>query len=124
MDSKILSQKLEKILHLESPPVAVKIIRKEQPLPNIKLPTQNSRYCQLLMLARQGQTLMLTPEKIACPAAKAALGLGSLAEKISSGRNVSHNWTFRKQRSCSQNNGAHTSNKRGLNKGCCSWTFR
>lgn len=85
MDNKTLSQKLQEILHLQSPPVAVKIIKKEDPLPNIQLPTQNSRYCQLLMLARQGQTLMLTPEKIACPAAKAALGLGPLAEKISTG---------------------------------------
>lgn len=60
MDNKVLSQKLQEILHLQSPPVAVKIIKKEEPLPNIKLPKQNSRYCQLLMLARQGQTLMLT----------------------------------------------------------------
>jgi uncharacterized protein (DUF169 family) len=85
MDTQTISQKLQEILHLQSPPVAVKIIKKEDPLPNIKLPTQNSRYCQLLMLARQGQTLMLTPEKTACPAAKAALGLGPIAEKISSG---------------------------------------
>jgi len=85
MDNKTISQNIQEILRLQSPPVAVKIIKKDDPLPNIKLPTQNSRYCQLLMLARQGQTLMLTPEKIACPAAKAALGLGTLAEKISSG---------------------------------------
>ena len=85
MDNKTLSQKLQEILHLQSPPVAVKIIKKEEPLPKIKLPKQNSRYCQLLMLARQGQTLMLTPEKIACPAAKATLGLGPLVDKISSG---------------------------------------
>ena len=85
MENKTLSQKLEKILGLDCPPIAVKIIKTEEPLPDIKLPTQKSRYCQLLMLARKGQTLMLNAEKIACPAAKAALGLGPLPEKISTG---------------------------------------
>ncbi len=85
MENQILSQKIEKILGLGSPPLAIKIIKTEDPLPNIRLPTQNSRYCQLLMLAKQGQTLILNAEKMACPAAKAALGLGSLAEKISTG---------------------------------------
>jgi uncharacterized protein (DUF169 family) len=73
MENNILCQKLEELLSLESVPVAVKIIKAEEALPDIKLPTQNSRYCQLLMLARKGQTLMLNAEKIACPAAKAAL---------------------------------------------------
>ncbi|MCW4003866.1 MAG: DUF169 domain-containing protein [Candidatus Bathyarchaeota archaeon] len=85
MENQILSQKIEKILGLGSPPLAIKIIKTEDPLPNIRLPTQNSRYCQFLMLARKGQTLILNAEKLACPAAKAALGLGSLAEKISTG---------------------------------------
>ena len=85
MENRILSQKLEEILGLDSPPTAVKIVKAEEAIPDIKLPTQNSRYCQLLMLARKGQTLMLNSEKIACPAAKAALGLGPLAEKISTG---------------------------------------
>ncbi|MEM3549798.1 MAG: DUF169 domain-containing protein, partial [Candidatus Bathyarchaeia archaeon] len=48
-------------------------------------PSQKSRYCQLLMLARKGQTLMLTAEDFACPAAKAAFGLAPLPEKIASG---------------------------------------
>ena len=73
MEKQTLSQKLEEILGLDSPPIAIKIVKAEEPIPDIKLPTQNSRYCQLLMLARKGQTLMLNAEKIACPAAKAAL---------------------------------------------------
>jgi uncharacterized protein (DUF169 family) len=85
MNNAIISQKLEELLGLDYSPIAVKIINKKEPLPDIKLPAQNSRYCQILMLARKGQTLMLTAEKIACPAAKAALGLGPLPEKISTG---------------------------------------
>jgi uncharacterized protein (DUF169 family) len=85
MENETLSKKLVDILGLETLPVAVKIIKTEDPLPDIKLPAQNSRYCQLLMMAKKGQTLMIDAEKIACPAAKAALGLGPLVEKISSG---------------------------------------
>jgi len=85
MENDILSKKLEEILGLDTLPVAVKIVKTEDPLPNIKEPAQRSRYCQLLMLAKKGQTLMSTAENIACPAAKAALGLGPLAEKISTG---------------------------------------
>jgi uncharacterized protein (DUF169 family) len=85
LENKILSQRMEEILSLESSPIAVKMVKTEDPLPNIKIVPQKSRYCQLLMLARKGQTLMLTAENIACPAAKAALGLGPLPEKISTG---------------------------------------
>lgn len=85
MENRILSQKMEEILGLDYSPIAVKIVKTEEPLPDIKLPTQKSRYCQLLMLARKGQTLMLTAENIACPAAKAALGFAPLPEKISTG---------------------------------------
>ena len=35
MKSKSLSEKLEKILGLESPPIAVKIIKSEDPMPKI-----------------------------------------------------------------------------------------
>jgi len=85
LENRILSQKMEEILGLDYSPIAVKIVKTEEPLPDIKLPTQKSRYCQLLMLARKGQTLMLTAENIACPAAKAALGFAPLPEKISTG---------------------------------------
>lgn len=86
MDYKILSEKMETILGLDSPPIAVKIVKQEENLPDIKSPDKKSRYCQLLMLARKGYTFKLTPETIACPAAKAALGFDLLPEIISSGQ--------------------------------------
>ena len=86
MDYKILSEKMETILGLDSPPIAVKIVKQEENVPDIKSPDKKSRYCQLLMLARKGYTFMLAPETIACPAAKAALGFDSLPEKISGGQ--------------------------------------
>jgi len=80
-----MSQRMEKILGLDTPPLAVKIVKKEENSPSVNSPPHKSRYCQLLMLARKGQTLMLTAEDLACPAAKAALGLAPLPEKISTG---------------------------------------
>ncbi|NWG11297.1 DUF169 domain-containing protein [Candidatus Bathyarchaeota archaeon] len=80
-----MSQRMEEILGLDTPPLAVKIVKAGETLPCVKSPPQKSRYCQLLMLARKGQTLMMTAEDLACPAAKAALGFAPLPEKISTG---------------------------------------
>lgn len=74
MENRALSEKMEEILGLETPPIAVKIIKPEECIPNIDSPERKSRYCQLLMLARKGRLLKLTPKNIACPAAKADLG--------------------------------------------------
>jgi len=59
IENEIWSKKLMDILGLYTLPVAVKIIKTEDPLPDIELPAQNSRYCQLLMLAKKGQTFMI-----------------------------------------------------------------
>jgi uncharacterized protein (DUF169 family) len=85
MEREAANKKIEQILGLETPLIAIKIVKMEETLPNLKSPPQKSRYCQLLMLARKGQTLMLTAEDLACPAAKAALGFAPLPEKISNG---------------------------------------
>ncbi|MFP3984751.1 MAG: DUF169 domain-containing protein [Candidatus Bathyarchaeia archaeon] len=74
------------ILQLEDPPIGVKLFKPSEGIPsNIKPIDKKSRYCQFLMRARHGETLLLTPEKLACPAAYAAFGFGPLPEKISSG---------------------------------------
>ena len=86
MKNEFFSRKIEELLGLESPPIAVKIVKPEEPMPDVKSPERKSRHCQLLMLARRGFTFKLTPEDISCPAAKAALGFDALPEKISSGQ--------------------------------------
>jgi uncharacterized protein (DUF169 family) len=85
MEREAADQKIEQILGLDTPLIAVKIVKMGATLPNLKSPPQKSRYCQLLMLARKGQTLMLTAEDLACPAAKAALGFAPLPEKLAGG---------------------------------------
>lgn len=85
MDKRDSSRKIKDFLSLKLPPIAVKIMETSEETPAVSRPRQKSRYCQLLMLASKGQTLMLTDEDLACPAAKAALGFAPLPEKIASG---------------------------------------
>jgi uncharacterized protein (DUF169 family) len=80
------ARRMMEILELKNSPIAVKLIKTGEELPNIKPPAKRPRYCQLLMLGRRGETLLLTPENLACPAAHAAFGFGPLPAKISSGQ--------------------------------------
>ncbi|MBE0511969.1 DUF169 domain-containing protein [Candidatus Bathyarchaeota archaeon] len=81
------ANEIQSILQLKDPPVAVKLFRPSENIPSdIKLIERKSRYCQFLMLARHGETLLLTAERLACPAAYAAFGFSLLPEKISSGQ--------------------------------------
>jgi len=87
MDLKEASEKLEKILELRYPSLAIRLVKLGEEIPkHIRTPDKRSRYCQLLMLARHGETLLLTPEQLACPAASAAFGFAPLPENISSGK--------------------------------------
>src|SRR4030067_589095 len=79
-----LESKTGRNLGLRNPASSRKNHKNRRPSARHQIANSNSRYCQLLMLAKKGQILMLNAEKIACPAAKAALGLGPLPEKISS----------------------------------------
>lgn len=79
-------KEMKLILQLEDLPLGVRLFKPSENITsNIKLIDKKSRYCQFLMRARHGETLLLTPEKLAYPAAYAAFGFGLLPEKISSG---------------------------------------
>lgn len=82
-----VSGNLKTSLELGDPPIGVKFFKFSDKLPTeIKVVDKKSRYCQFLMLARQAEAFLLTPEKLAWPAAYAAFGFGPLTEKISSGQ--------------------------------------
>jgi uncharacterized protein (DUF169 family) len=84
-DLKELSSELKQMLGLKWEPIAVKLITKED---HDTLPDESSRrlrYCQLLMEAKKGRSLLLTAKSISCPAAASALGFLPLPEKIVSG---------------------------------------
>jgi len=78
--------RMKEILELRHSPIAVKLIKPGEEVPHIKIPDRRSRHCQLLMLGRRGETLLLTPDQLACPAASAAFGFSPLPEMISSGK--------------------------------------
>lgn len=46
------------------------------------------RFCQLLMRARHGESLILEPDKLSCPAAAAAFGFRPLPEGLATGRGL------------------------------------
>jgi len=78
--------RMKEILELRDSPIAVKLIKPGEEVPRIKVPDRRPRHCQLLMLGRRGETLLLTPDQLACAAASAAFGFSPLPEMISSGK--------------------------------------
>jgi len=87
MSLKEVAEKMRQILELEHSPIAIRLIKSGEEIPkNIKVPDKRSRHCQLLMLARHGETLLVTPDQLAYPAAAAAFGFAPLPEMISSGK--------------------------------------
>jgi uncharacterized protein (DUF169 family) len=81
------AEKIRQILELQHSPIAIRLIKSGEEMPkHINVPEKRSRHCQLLMLARHGETLLLTPDHLACPAAAAAFGFAPLPEMISSGK--------------------------------------
>jgi len=75
---------MQKVLRLESSPVAVKFLTEATALDGFRL-AEKSRYCQALMRARRGESVYLTPDEITCPASARALGFKSPPEKLLSG---------------------------------------
>lgn len=75
---------MREILGMSTSPVAVKFHEEFARLPGYELP-EKRRYCQVLMEARKGKRVLLTPDNIACPAAAWALGFAEPPPRLSSG---------------------------------------
>ncbi len=75
---------IKEILGMSTSPVAVKFHEEFVRLPGYDLP-EKRRYCQVLMEAREGKHVLLTPENIACPAAAWALGFDDPPPRLTSG---------------------------------------
>ncbi len=81
------SRKIVEILGLKYEPVAVKLIKKGEPLPTgYPEPVKSIRHCQSIMRARKGECLLLPASKHACPVGASALGLMPIPEKVASGK--------------------------------------
>jgi uncharacterized protein (DUF169 family) len=80
-------RKIVSILGLTTFPVGV-CFAADALLPAGALRLESHRYCQALMLARQGQNVVLDGEGISCPAAASAFGLRPLPEGLRSGKGL------------------------------------
>jgi uncharacterized protein (DUF169 family)/NAD-dependent dihydropyrimidine dehydrogenase PreA subunit len=76
---------LKDILQLRWTPVAISLIPAGVPLPHCPKPSGKLRYCQSLMAARQGKSLLMTPDCHACPDGTSILGLTEIPPKLASG---------------------------------------
>ncbi|MDR1015154.1 MAG: DUF169 domain-containing protein [Coriobacteriales bacterium] len=76
---------LKEVLGLRWSPVAVSLIPAGDPLPDVPVPSERLRYCQSLMAARRGRSLMMPANRHACPDGTAILGLTDLPPKLASG---------------------------------------
>jgi uncharacterized protein (DUF169 family) len=79
------SQALKEILGLRWNPVAISLIPAGDPLPDVPVPSERLRYCQSLMAARRGRSIMMPANRHACPDGTAILGLTDLPRKLASG---------------------------------------
>ncbi len=79
------SETLTNVLRLRWSPVAINLISSDGPLPEAPMPREKLRYCQSLMAARRGKTLLMPARCHACPDGTHILGLTEIPAKLASG---------------------------------------
>ena len=79
------SDALMRVLRLRWSPVAINLIPAGVSLPNAPQPREKLRYCQSLMAARRGKTLLMPARCHACPDGTTILGLTEIPAKLASG---------------------------------------
>lgn len=82
-----ISESLKGLLHLNKPPVGVKLISDEGSVPpEFTIFDSPTRHCVSIHMASLGASLFVSSKNHACAAAKAALGISELPEKVRSGK--------------------------------------
>jgi uncharacterized protein (DUF169 family)/NAD-dependent dihydropyrimidine dehydrogenase PreA subunit len=79
------AETLERVLKLRWKPVAVTLIPKGEPMPHVPVPRVRLRYCQSLIMARRGKSMLMPPWSHACPDGTSILGLAKIPPKLASG---------------------------------------
>lgn len=72
-------------LGLRWQPVAVSLIAKDEPLPDAPLPPENLRFCQAMMAARRGASILMPPFRHSCPDGTSIFGMTGVPEKLATG---------------------------------------
>ena len=79
------SERLRQVLRLRWSPVAINLIPAGAALPDVPMPREKMRYCQSLMAARRGKSLLMPAHCHACPDGTTILGLTEIPAKLASG---------------------------------------
>jgi Uncharacterized protein conserved in archaea len=86
MNNAEISEKLVKMLDLRYEPVAVKIVKKGDKIPEgFEEPESNIRHCQSIMRARRGESFVIPAGKHACVVGASSLGLMPIPPKVKEG---------------------------------------
>ena len=72
-------------LGLRWQPVAVSLIDKDELLPDVPLPPENQRFCQAMMAARRGASILMPPHRHSCPDGTSICGMTGVPEKLATG---------------------------------------
>ncbi|WP_165060544.1 DUF169 domain-containing protein [Adlercreutzia sp. ZJ154] len=72
-------------LGLRWQPVAVSLIEKDELLPDVPMPTENLRFCQAMMAARRGASILMPPFRHSCPDGTSIFGMTGVPEKLATG---------------------------------------
>ena len=82
------AKEMVSILGLGRSPVGVRFLITKDSIPEEATRLERHRYCQALMRAGQGESVVLDEAGIACPAAAAAFGFRPLPEGLGSGKGL------------------------------------
>lgn len=86
MNNVEISDKLVKLLNLRYEPVAVKIVKKGEEIPEgFTEPEKNIRHCQSIMRARKGESFVIPADRHACVVGASSLGLVPTPSKVKEG---------------------------------------
>ena len=80
-----LQESIMKSLGLRWQPVAVSLIAADEQLPDAPMPAENLRFCQAMMAARRGASILMPPFKHSCPDGTSIFGMTGVPEKLATG---------------------------------------
>ncbi len=72
-------------LDLRWQPVAVGLIAAGEALPDAPIPAENLRFCQAMMAARRGASILMPPHRHSCPDGTSIFGMTGVPEKLATG---------------------------------------
>ena len=72
-------------LGLRWQPVAVSLVDADELLPDAPMPAENLRFCQAMMAARRGASILMPPFRHSCPDGTSIFGMTGVPEKLATG---------------------------------------